>query len=113
MKAPGHLDEIFFLEAFRFAVDRHLVPIRPLPAGVVAPDHIECRCQSPAAGGVHEKAEVAGVVVLVAGDGIENHSAEQLGNRGLSQMQSLADGHGRLVAGAAGLAEIIVPQRTQ
>ena len=106
----GDGEEVGAGEVVLLAVDAHLVSVGPISGRVEGPDDVEGGGEGPGAGGAHEEGDVAGVVILVAGDDVEEHAAEELVEGGLAEVELLEDGEGLLVAGCAGGVEVEVAE---
>lgn len=82
--------------------------VGPCALRVVGPDDIESRCQSPLAVPVHQKGDIARVVILITGHNIEDHAPEHLPHGRMAEIELLDNTHSLLVPVLAGCVEIIM-----
>ena len=87
--------------------------IGPLPLCVIAPNDVKGRCKPPTALSIHQEGDIAGVIILVAGNCVKRHASEQLPEGLVPEPQLLAAHQGRFIAILPGALKVIVTQRAE
>ena len=93
----GGGEEVLFCELVSFAVEGHLVTAGPGSVGIVGVGDIVSGGEVPGAAAVHEEGDVFGVVVLIAGENVEDGAAEELGEVGLGEAGASGELKGLLI----------------
>jgi len=110
---PGHGQEVLPAEAVPPAVDAHLMLMGIFAGWVICPDHVKSRAETPLTLAIHEKSDIACVVVLVARQYVECHTPEEFLHGRIAQIKSLDDLQGLLVTVLAGRVKIVMGHGAQ
>ncbi len=91
-------------------VHTHLMTVCPVSGRVECPDDIKSGGKSPSAGSLHQKGDIARVIVLIASDNIEHHTSEHLLHGRVPQVQLLDDGKRLFITVFTCRIEVVVPK---